>query len=45
MNQKERDELVRLRKKEADEKQKKFDKEMAPALASWKRIQTKTGWK
>ncbi len=34
MTQKERDELVRLRKKEADEKQKKFDKEMAPALAS-----------
>ena len=45
MIQKERDELARLRKKEADEKQKKFDKEMAPALALWKRIQAKAGWK
>ena len=44
MNQKERDELARLKKLEADEKQKKFDKEMAPALAQWKRIQAKTGW-
>ena len=45
MNAQDRVELARLRQQEAEETQREFDKEMAPLLAFWKRIQAKTGWK
>lgn len=45
MTAQERIELTRLRKKEADEKQSEFDKEMAPALDQWQKMKSENGWK